>query len=122
MLLKVKFLGHEVCYNTIKRIHSKSAAIHKTPSPTGKVALMSFISALNVYTKFIEKLHSNIEPIYDLLKENTSRNWTEEHEKLFQSLKISLTSEKELTTPNTKHTFFITVDASLIGSALSSSN
>ena len=47
MLLKVKFFGYEIDYNTIKPIHSKIAAIHKIPSPTGKVALMSFIGALN---------------------------------------------------------------------------
>ena len=37
MLLKVKFLGHEHGYNTIKPIHSKIAAIHKIPSPIGKL-------------------------------------------------------------------------------------
>ena len=58
-LLKVKFLGLEIGYNTITPIPSKIAAIHKIPSPTGKVALMSFIGALNFYTKFIEKLHIN---------------------------------------------------------------
>ena len=62
MLLKVKFLRHEIGYNTIKPFHSKIAAIHKIPSPTGKVALMSFIGALNFYTKFIEKLHINLKP------------------------------------------------------------
>ena len=40
MLLKVKFLGHEIGYNTVKPIHSKIAAIHEIPSPTGKVVLM----------------------------------------------------------------------------------
>ena len=115
MLPKVKFLGHEIGYNTIKPIHSKIAAIHKIPSPTGKVALMSFIGALNFYTKFIEKLHINLKPFYDLLHENTPWKWTDEHESLFQKLKMSLTSETELTIPNTKHPFFITVDASLIG-------
>ena len=30
-------------------------------------------------------------------------------------MKSSLTSDTELTIPNTKHSFFITVDASLIG-------
>ena len=29
MLPKVKFLGHEIGYKTIKSIHSKNAAIHK---------------------------------------------------------------------------------------------
>ena len=40
MLFKVKFLGHEIVYNTIKPIHSKIAAILKILSPTGNVALM----------------------------------------------------------------------------------
>ena len=76
---------------------------------------MSFIGALNFYTKFIEKLHINHKPFYDLLHENTPWKWTDDHESHFQKLKMSLTSETELTIPNTKHPFFITVDASLIG-------
>ena len=96
MLLKVKFVGHEIGSKSIKPIHSKPAAIHKVPSPTGKVALLSFIGALNFYTKIIQKLHNNIKPFYDLLHENTPWKWTEEHETLFQKLKMSLTSEKKL--------------------------
>ena len=118
MLLKVKFLGHEIGYNTIKPIHSKITAIHKIPSPTGKVALVSFIGALNFHTKFIEKLHINLKPFYDLVHENTPWKWIEDHERLFQTLKTSLTSNTELTIPNTKHPFFISVDASLIGKAV----
>ena len=54
---------------------------------TGKVALMSFIGALNSqYTNFIEKLHINLKPFYDLLHENTPWKWTDEHERLFQKL------------------------------------
>ena len=115
MLLKVKFLGHEIGYNTIKPIHSKSAAVHKIPSPTGKVSLLRFIGALNSYTKFTEKLHINLKPFYDLLHENTPWKWTAKDESLFQKIKISLTCGTELTIPNTKHPFFITVDASFIG-------
>ena len=108
-------MGHEIGYNTIKPIHSKITAKHKIPSPTGKVALMSFIDALNFYTKFFEKFQINLKPFYDLLHENTTWKRTEDHERLFQTLKTSLTSNTELTIPNTKHSFFITVDASLIG-------
>ena len=64
---------------------------------------------------FIEKLPYNFKPFYDLLHENTPWKWTDEHESLFQKLKKSLTSETELTIPNTNHPFFITVVASLIG-------
>ena len=87
----------------------------KFPSTTGKAALISFIGALNFYTRFIEKPHINFKPFYDLLHETTPWKWTDEHETLFQKLKTSLTSETEHTIPNTKHPFFITVDASLIG-------
>ena len=111
MLLRVKFLGHEIDYKTIKSNHSKIAAFHKIASPTGKVALMSF----NFYTNFIDKLHINLKPYYDLLHKNTHWNWTDEHERLFQKLNTSLTSKTEVTIPNTKHPFSITIDASLIG-------
>ena len=74
MFPKVKFPGHENGYNTIKPIHSKIAGIHKIPSPAGKVALMGFIGALHFYTKFVDKLQSNLKPIYDLLHKNTSWN------------------------------------------------
>ena len=105
MLLKVKFLGHEVGYNPIEPFLSETATIHKIPSPTGKVALMSFIGALNFYTKFIKKLHINLKPFYDILHENTPWKWTDEHESLFQKLKMSLTSETELTIPKTNTHF-----------------
>ena len=96
MLLKVKFLGHEIGYNTIKPIHSKIAAIHIIPSPTGKVALMSFIGALNFYTNFIEKLHINLKPFYDLLLENTPWKRTDEHESLFKNSNYLLLLKQNL--------------------------
>ena len=92
MLPKVKFLGHENGYNTFKPNHSKLAAFHKIPSPTRKIALRSFSGALNYYTRFIEKLHINLKPFYDLLHENTPWKCTDEHERLFHELKMYLTS------------------------------
>ena len=76
---------------------------------------MSFIGALNIYTNFIEKLHITLKPFYDLLHENTPWSWTIEHKTLFHKLKNALTSDTDFTISNTKHPFFITVDASLIG-------
>ena len=76
---------------------------------------MSFTGALTFCTNFIEKLHINLKPFHDFLHENTTWNWTDEHERLFQTIKSSLTSEKVHTIPNTRHPFFNTVDDSLIG-------
>ena len=112
MLLKVKYLGNEIGFNTIEPRLSKVAAIHKLSPPLGKVVLMSF---LNVYTKIIETLPINLKPFNDLIHDNSPGLWTTDHETLFQKIKNALTSDTELTIPNTKHPFFITVDASLIG-------
>ena len=67
---------------------------------------MSLIGALNVYTKFIEKLHINLKPFNNLLHEKTPWSWTTDHETLFHKLKNAPTSDIELTIPNTKHPFF----------------
>ena len=117
MLLRVKILGHEIGYNTIKSIQSKIAGFHKIFSPTGKVAPISFFGALNFYTNFLKKTTCSPQTIlrYNLLHGNTPKKWTDDHESLFRKLKSSLASETQLTIPKTKHPFFITLDASLIG-------
>ena len=84
---KVKLIGHQIGYNTIKPVHSKRAAFQKLHSPTGKVVLMSFIGALNFYTKPVEKPIS-IPKRFDLLHENTPWNWSSGLELLFQQLKL----------------------------------
>ena len=54
MLLKVKFLGHEIGNNTIKPIPSKIEAIKRIPSPKEKKDVMQFLGSVNLYSKFIE--------------------------------------------------------------------
>ena len=113
MLLKVKFLRHEIGNNTIKPIPSKIDAIKKIPSPKEKKDVMQFLGSVNFYSKFVEKLYINLKPLYTLLHDDIKFQWTPELEKIFQDVKITMTAETELTIPNTKHPFFITVDASL---------
>ena len=116
MLLKVKFLGHEIGNNTIKPIPSKIEAIKRIPSPKEKKDVMQILGSVNFYSKFIEKLHINLKPLYTLLHDDVKFQWTPELEKLFQNVKNAMTADTELTIPNTTHPFFITRDASLVGS------
>ena len=115
MLLKVKFLGHEIGNNTIKLILLKIEANKKIPSTKDKKDVMQFSGSVNFYSKFIEKLHLNLRPLYTLLHDDVKFHWTPELEKILQDVKNSKTADTELTIPNTKHPFFITVDASLVG-------
>ena len=116
MLLKVKFFGHEIGNNTIKPNPSKIEAIKRIPSPKEKKDVMQFLGSVNFYSKFIEKLHINLKPLYTLLHYDVKFQWTPEVEKIFQNVKNAMTVDTELTIPtNTTHPFFITVDASLVG-------
>ena len=115
MLLKVKFLGHEIGNNTIKPIPSKIEAIKRIPSPKEKKDVMHVLGSVNFYSKFIEKLHINFKPLYTLLHDDVKFQWTPELEKIFQNGKNAMTADTELTIPNTTHPFFITVDVSLVG-------
>ena len=76
---------------------------------------MQFLGSVNFYSKFIEKLHINLKPLYTLLHDDIKFQWTPELEKIFQNVKNAMTADTGLTILNTKHPFFITVDASLLG-------
>ena len=115
MLLKVKILGHEIGNNTIKPIPTKIEVIKRIPSPKEKKDVMQFLGSVNFDSKFVEKLHINHKPLYTLLHDDVKFQWTPVLEKIIQDLKNAMTAETELTIPNTKHPFFITVDASLVG-------
>ena len=88
MLLKVKFLGHEIGNNTIKPIPSKIDAIERIPSPKEKKDVMQFRGSVNFYSKFIEKLHINLTPLYTLLHDDVKFQWTPELEKIFQNVNM----------------------------------
>ena len=54
MLLKVKFLGHELGNNTIKPIPSTIEDIKRIPSPKEKKDVMQFLGSVKFHSKFIE--------------------------------------------------------------------
>ena len=88
MLLKVELLGHEREHpgnNTIKPIPSKIEAIKRIPSPKEKKDVMQFIGSVNFFSKFIEKLHIDLKPLYTLLHDDVKFQWTPELEKIIST-------------------------------------
>ena len=60
---------------TFEPIESKTAAIHKNPSPKKNIQLMSFISSMKFSSKIFDKFHVNMRPLYDLLHDITRSHW-----------------------------------------------
>ena len=115
MLLTVIYDGHEKCFNAIKPIHSKKAAIHKLPSPTTKKKVMRFTSSMNVYSEIIDELNVSMNPLFDLIDDKLKTFWINVPETLSRQAKTSNTKDVTLTLPNTNHSVFITVGSSWIG-------
>ena len=61
---------------------------------------MQLLGSVKFYSKFVEKLHRNLKPLYTLLHDHVKFQWTHELEKIFQDVKNAMTAETELTIPN----------------------
>ena len=76
---------------------------------------MKVLGCLGFYSCYIKNLHVDSQPFYDLIKDSTSFHWTDEHEKLFQSIKDRISEDTILAVPSTDYPFHIHVDSSNVG-------
>ena len=74
--------------------------------------LRSFLGFGNFYWKFIRKYSTITQPLNNLLKKNTSFNWTQECEDAFLELKKRFTEELVLMMPDQAHQFIVEADTS----------
>ena len=73
---------------------------------------MEVLGCLRFYKCYIKNLHVDSQPFYDLIKDSTPFQWTEEHEKLFNSIKERIRKDTVLAVPSTDYPFHFHVDSS----------
>ena len=115
MLLTAEHLGHETGLNTVEPVQSTIAATYKTLSLTTNTELFRLNRSMKFFSKFTDKFHVKMKPLFVLLHDKNNFNWNFELETLFQQIKISITKVVAPTFPDTNLSFFITVESSLIG-------
>ena len=86
-LKKVKFLGHVISPEGIQRIAKRVKDLNNLKSPELKCDIMNVLGCLGFCSCYIENLHVDSQPFYDLIKDSLVFHWTDEHERLFQSIK-----------------------------------
>ena len=114
-LKKVKFLGHIISPEGIQPIAKRVKDLKNLKSPECKRDVMKVLGCLGFYSCYIKNLHLDSQPFYDLIKDSTSFHWTDEHEKLFQSIKDRISEDTILAVPSTDYPFHIHVDSSNVG-------
>ena len=116
-LKKVKFLGHVISPDGIEPIAKRVDvdALRNLKSPQSKRDVKKVLGYLGFYSCYIKNLHVDNQPFYDLIKDSTPFHWTEEHEKLFNSIKERIHKNTVLAVLSTEYPFHIHVDSSNVG-------
>ena len=76
---------------------------------------MKVLGCLGFYSCYIKNLHVEGQPVFELIKETTPFNWTDQHEKIFKENKIRISEDTILPVPSTKYPFHIQVDSYNVG-------
>uniref|UniRef100_A0A5S6QV55 RNA-directed DNA polymerase n=1 Tax=Trichuris muris TaxID=70415 RepID=A0A5S6QV55_TRIMR len=111
----VQYLGHVFSANGIAPNPSKVAVIESWPVPSDKKALKRFLGLTSYYRRFVAGYATISEPLYNLLREGTTFQWTNTCQIAFDDLKKRLTTAPFLTPPNFHRPFELMTDASDTG-------
>ena len=116
----IECLGHNIVDQTVRPQEDKVRAVRDAPRPTTKKTneVISWIGRF--LPPFSSKLFFDSPPLTDLTKRdrpNSIRDWQDQHEKAFQTLKIRLTSSPILRLPVFQNgmPFVLRTDASDVG-------
>ena len=112
---RIKFLGYDITFDTIKIPQAKSEALRSIQTPTKKKDLLSFLAAFSYYRKFIKDFASIAEPLYALIRKDTKFIWKDAHENAINALKDALAASVELYIPTPHGSFTLSTDSSLTG-------
>ena len=74
----INFLGHVIEYGKIRTDSDKSNAIQEWRVPTSVTELCSFLELANYYRQFIEGFSRRAVPLIELLKKDTTWQWSVE--------------------------------------------
>lgn len=109
---KVRYLGHVISGQGIEPDREKIKSMLEAPAPTNKKELQSFIGLVEYYGKFVDGLNKHLEPLFVLLKKNQKWIWLEEHQKVFEKVKVQIGKCQILSHFDPEKDVVLSVDAS----------
>ena len=112
---QVEYLGHLIDADGLHPRPCKVEAIASVAQPTNVTQLKSFLGMLQYYARFLPHLSSELQPLYELLQDDTPWNWTEACTVAFESAKDALISADVLTHYDVTKPLKVECDASPFG-------
>ncbi|XP_049301295.1 uncharacterized protein K02A2.6-like [Anopheles funestus] len=112
---QVRYLGHIIDKHGIQPDPAKVAVIKDLPPPHDIAGVRSFLGAINYYGRFIPNMRSLRYPLDNLLKNDTTFNWSPECQKVFEQFKSLLATDLLLTHYDPGREIIVSADASSVG-------
>ena len=114
---EVTYLGHTIGNCKIKPMLNKVESVQEFPRPVTKKNVRSFLGLTGYYRKFIQDYDTVARPMISLTKKAAPKEvkWTPECQTAFDTLKVKLSTEPVLRTPNFEKPFLLQTDASKTG-------
>ena len=111
----VVYLGHEVGNGKVRPKRANVEAILGFPVPTTRKSLMRFLGMAGFYRRFCRNFSTLAAPLTDLTSSSVPFRWTPACDQAFRILKVFLSSEPVVWTPDHSRPFHLQVDASGVG-------
>ncbi|XP_047478502.1 uncharacterized protein LOC125031660 [Penaeus chinensis] len=108
----VTYLGHIVGQGRTLPKQANVEAIQAYPTPTTRKSLMRFLGMVGFYRRFCSNFSSIATPLTDMTSSKCTFQWTSECAEAFDKLKIFISSEPVLRTPDYSRPFSLQIDAS----------
>ena len=115
LLKKSKFLGHIIEDKNVKPLTSRIDGFQKLEPPTNIKALQRYLGTINFLAKYVYGMQPLLQPLYNHLHKENDSKWTNDHQKIFNEMKRTITHKLELTMLDTTKPFYILTDASNTG-------
>lgn len=114
---EIKFLGYTLGTNELKPLEDRVQAIQELTLPQTKSQLRSFMGTMNFYRQFIPGFAGLAASLTDLLRKGCPNQirWTEDLQRNFQALRVTLTASPILRLPDMTKPFSLRTDASMVG-------
>ncbi|XP_055711433.1 uncharacterized protein K02A2.6-like [Phlebotomus papatasi] len=112
---KVQFVGFSISGDGVHTLEDHVTAIRRAPTPKNKTELQAWLGMINFYARFIPNRATMAECLFRLLDDNTTWNWTKEHDDAMENLKKALESASVLTHYDLKKPLVLSCDSSPYG-------
>ncbi|XP_071714303.1 uncharacterized mitochondrial protein AtMg00860-like [Rutidosis leptorrhynchoides] len=114
-LREVQFLCHVICQEGMKVDPSKIEAVMNWNALKTPTEIKSFVGLAGYYCRFIKDFSKIAGPLTKLTRKDVSFQWSDEQEKVFQTLKQLLCQAPILVLPEGTDNFMVYCDSSYAG-------